>query len=263
MYFRAVFYALSLLAVLQDIFKVELSAFACRDDFECGHNSSVTSICCSGLCQQWWNCPGGCISDDSCNGDKICYRHRCEEADIDFPAYCNIDEDCMKGEECESGQCKPAPRPVANDDSNELQVSFHYDVSVVIIIGAVVGGLIFLTVVGYGSYRCSYRCFKRSRRRRSSRGSYSQPSRYAIAFSPSRNEVETYALYRQPIRTRVILPGRTGCPYPPRPPPEYDAVTLGSNLEVESSSPPPYEQEQVGDTSSRTSEEQVGKCFGF
>lgn len=253
---KIILISLTILAVLQDLFKVELSAFACKDDFECGSNSSSISICCSGLCEQWWNCPGGCISDDSCKGGKICYRHHCEEADIDFPAFCSVDKDCLKGEECDSGQCKPAPRPVTNDDSTDLQVSFDYDSSVVIIIGAVVGGLIFIAVVSYGSYRC----LKRYRRRRFSRGSYSHPSRYVISFSPSRNEVETYSLYRQQLMTRISLRGRTGYTYPQTPPPDYDSVTIDSNLEVETSSPAPYDQEQVRDAP-RTSEEQVCKCF--
>lgn len=240
MYCSPILCVLSLLTVLQNLFKVELSAFACSDDIECFSNSTAISICCSGLCQQWQNCPGGCISDDSCNGGKICFRHRCEDDEIVFPVYCG-NVVCSEGEECESGQCKPAPRPVVKDDSTDLHVSFHFDVNVVIIIGAVVGGLIFLAVVSYGSYRC----FKRQRRRRFSRRSYSQPLRYAISFSPSRNEDESYALCRQHIRPRVVLPGRTGCPYPPRPPPEYDSVTMDSNLEVESPSPPPYDQEQV------------------
>ena len=249
MYRRAILFALTLFPALQNLLKVEFFVFACMEDFECGQNSSYTAICCSGLCEQWWKCPNGCISDDTCSGGKICFRSRCEEVDIVVPTYCSVDTDCEEGEECESGQCKPAPRPVTDDESKDVHVSFHFDANVVIIIGAIVGGLIFLMAVSYGSYRCVKRC----RRRRFLRGSYSQPSRYAISFSPSRNEAVALALYRE----RAAIPGRTTFSYPHTPPPEYDSLTLDSNLEVDSSSPPPYDQEQVGDTSSRTSEEQV------
>lgn len=253
MYRSPILFTLALFPVLQNLLKVEFFVFACTDDLECGHNSSYAAICCSGVCERWWKCPGGCISDDTCSGGKVCFRNRCVDGDIEVPAYCSVDRDCLEGEECESGQCKPAPRPVTNDEPKELHVSFHFDAGVVIIIGAIVGGLIFLMAVSYGLYRC----VKRYRRRRFSRGSYSQPSRYAISFSPSRNEAAALALYRQQIRERAAIPGRTTYSYPQTPPPEYDSLTLDSNLEVDSSSPPPYDQEQVGDTASRTSEEQV------
>lgn len=245
MYCRVIFYVLPLLGVLQNIFKVKLSAYACKDDIECKGNSlnaSSISICCSGLCQLWWNCSGGCISDDSCSGGKICFQNRCQDDDLFFPAYCDYDLDCSKNEECESGQCKPAPRPVPTDASSHLSVRFHFDINVVVIISAVVGGLIFLAVVGYGSYRF----LKRYRRRRFSRGLYSQPSR---------NSFESYSLCRQHSTPRIIFPGRTL-----RPPPEYDSVTLDSNLEVES--PPPYDQHHVT-SSSRSSEEQVWDFFSL
>lgn len=248
--------ALILLAVHQHLLKLQLFAFACTEDSECERNSSF--ICCSGVCEIWSRCPGGCISDATCVDGKMCFRHRCEEVNIDFPAYCDIDRDCLKGEECESGQCKPAPRPVANADSREVHVSFDFKPRVVIIVGSVFGGLIFLAIVSYGSCRC----VKRYRRRRISRASYSQPSRYALShlFSCSRNDAGEFSIYRQQIRQRSVIPGRTMYNYPQTPPPEYDSLTLDSNLEVEASSPPLYmydDQVQVGDTSSRTSDEQV------
>lgn len=254
MYYSVVLHVFTFLVVLQSIFKLELSVLACTEDFECRQrqNSSATSICCSGSCRQWWKCPGGCFSDDTCDGGKICFRNRCEDPDIDFPAYCSVDIDCSEQEQCESGQCKPAPRPVTPGNSDDVQVSFHFDPLILIIVGSAVGSLIFLGVAGY----VSYRCFKRHRRRRLSRGAYTAPSRLSHgvnSFSPSGNEVEIYALYRQQHRPRPTLSGSSGFSYPQRPPPEYDSLTLDSNLEVESSSPPPYDN--VGRTPSRTSDE--------
>ena len=255
MFFRIALHVFTFLVVLQSLFKLKLSVLACIEDFECYQNSSVTSICCSGWCKTWWNCEGGCISNDLCEGGKICFRHRCQDQDIDFPADCSSDRDCREEEECESGQCKPAPRPVVQDNSDEVQVSFHFDPGIVIIVGSTVGAVIFLAVVTY----ISYRCFKRYRRRRLSRGAYSAPTiigHGVNSFSSPRSEVETYALYRQHHRA-------SGFPYPQRPPPEYDSLTLDSNLELESSSPPPYDP--VHRTLSRTSSEeaQVGKSFHF
>ena len=249
MYFGIALHVLMFLAVLQGLFKLKLSVLACTEDLECRLNSS--SICCSGLCKAWWNCKGGCVSDDSCEGGKICFRSRCQNQDIDFPAtttYCN-DRDCLEEEECESGQCKPAPQPVVPDNSDEVQVSFHFDPRIVIIVGSTVGAVIFLAVVVY----ISNRRFKRHRRRRFSRGAYSAPTSLGhgvSSFSSPRSEVETYALCGQHHRAR-----------PQGPPPEYDSLTLDSNLEVELSSPPPYDP--VHRTLSRTSSEeaQVGENF--
>lgn len=189
------------------------------------------------------------MSDDTCNGGNICFRNRCEDPDIDVPDFCSIDIDCLEEEECESGQCKPAPRPVVPDSSGDLHVSFNFDRNIVIYVyvGAAVGSLIFLAVVGYGSYRC----YKRNRRRRLSRGVYSAPTHLdhgVNSFSPSGGETYVRAVYSRPT-----LNGSSGFSYPPRPPPEYDSLTLDSNLDVESSSPPPYDQN--GETASRTSDE--------
>lgn len=260
MFFRIALHVLTFLALLQSLFKLKLSVLACTEDFECHQNSSVTSICCSGRCKALWNCEGGCFSDDTCEDGKICFRYRCQDQDIDFPAYCSNDRDCLKEEECESGQCKPSPRPVIHDNPDEVQVSFHFDPGIVIIVGSTVGAVIFLALVAY----ISYRCFKRYRRRRLSRGAYSAPTMLGHgvnSFSSPRNEVETYALYRQHHRARPTLSGSSGFSYPQRPPPEYDSLTLDSNLEVESSSPPPYDP--LYRTLSRTSsdEAQVGESF--
>ena len=244
MYCGVVLHVFTFLAVLQSVSKLKLNVIACTEDIECRQkqNSSASSICCSGSCKEWWKCPGGCISDDICDAGKMCFRYRCEDPDIDFPAYCDIDRDCKEEEECESGQCKPAPRPVSPDNSDDVQVSFHFDPGVLIIVGGTVGALIFLAVVGY----VSYRCFKQHRRRRLSRGAYTAPTRLSNgvnSFSPRRNEAENiYALYRQQHRTRpiVTLRGSSGFSYPQGPPPEYDSLTLDSNLELESSSPPTY-----------------------
>lgn len=189
------------------------------------------------------------MTDDTCDGGKICFDRRCEDPDIDVPAYCDSDIDCEEQEQCESGQCKPAPRPVSPDNSDvDVQVSFHFDPGILIIVGSSVGALIFLSVVGY----VSYRCFKRYRRRRLSRGAYSAPAHlsHGVNSSPSRNHVEICALYRQ---QRPTFRGNSGFSYPQTPPPEYDSLTLDSNLEVESSSPPPYDSD--GRTISRTSDE--------
>lgn len=248
MYGKVVLQVITSLAVLQSLPKLELSALACIEDFDCVQNSSVRIICCSGACEQWLNCPGACISDDTCDGGNICFNNRCANPDISFPAFCNTDRDCLEEEECESGQCKPAPRPVEPVTSGDVQVSFDFDRRIFIIIGAVFGSLIFVAVVGYGSYRC----FKQRRRRRFSRGVYSASARSdhgVNLFSPRRNGVETFTLNR----TRPTLHVSAGFSYPQRPPPEYDAVTLDSNLDVESSSPPPYDQ--VGETVSRSSDE--------
>lgn len=264
MYRRVLLHVFTFLAVLPSLFKLKLSVIACTEHRECRQqqNSSAASICCLtlGSCKRWWNCPGGCISDDNCDGGKICFSYRCEDPDIDFPAYCSSDRDCNEEEQCESGQCKPAPRPVAPDNSEDVQVSFHFDPFILIIVGSTLGALIFLVVAGY----ISYRCFKRYRRRRFSRGAYTAPTRLSHgvnSFSPSRNEVEICALYRQQLRP--TLSGNSGFLYPQRPPPEYDSLTLDSNLDnVESSSPPAYDH--LGTTASRTSDEsQVGKSFCF
>ena len=259
MFFGIALNVLTFLVVLQGLFKLKLSVLACTEDFECSQNSS--SICCSNSCKEWWNCKDGCDYDDpfnSCEGGKICFKHRCQNPDIDFPAYCSSDRDCLEDEECESGQCKPAPRPVVPDNSDEVQVSFHFNPRIVIIVGSIVGAVIFLAVVVY----ISYRCFKRHRRRRFSRGTYSAPTSLGhgvSAFSSPRSEVETYALYDQHHRTR---PTSSGFSYPQGPPPEYDSLTLDSNLEVELSSPP---YDPVHRTLSRTSSEeaQVGENFCF
>ena len=261
MFFRIGLHILTFFVVLQSLLRLKLSVLACTEDFECYRFENSTSICCSGLCKARWNCEGGCISDDSCEGGKICYRYHCQDQDIDFPGYCSSDRDCLEEEECESGQCKPSPRPVAPDNSDEVQVSFHFDPRIVIIVGSTVGAVIFLAVVAY----ISYRCFKRYRRRRLSRGAYSAPTNLGHgvnSFSSPRNEVEIYALYMQHNRARPTSSG-SGFSYPQRPPPEYDSLTLDSNLEVESSSPPPYDP--VDRTLLRTSSEeaQVGESFCF
>lgn len=192
------------------------------------------------------------MSDDTCDGGKICFNSRCEDPDINFPAYCNGDIDCEEQEQCESGQCKPAPRPVSPDNSDvDVQVSFHFDPGILIIVGSSVGALIFVSVVGY----VSYRCFKRYRRRRLSRGAYTAAARLSHGVnssSHSRNQVEIYALYRQ---QRPTFSGSSGFSYPEIPPPEYDSLTLDSNLEVESSSPPPYDHDSDCRTISRTSDQ--------
>lgn len=261
MFFGIALHVLTFLVVLQSLFK-QVSVLTCTEDFECYQNAS--SICCSGSCKAWWNCKGGCVSDDSCEGEEICFRSRCQDQDIDFPAYCSSDTDCIEEEECESGQCKPPPRPVAPDNSDEvqLQVSFHFDPRNVIIVGSSVGAVIFLAVVVYISYRCR----KRHIRRRFSRGTYSAPTNLGhgvSSFSSPRSEVETIALYRQQNRVRLTSSGSSGFSYPQGPPPEYDSLTLDSNLEVESSSPPPYDP--ADRTLSRTSfeEAQVGENFCF
>ena len=251
MFLKIALHVLTILAVLQSLFKLKLSVLACFDDPECYNNSSFTSICCSGSCKVWRNCEDGCISDDFCEGEKICFRHRCQYPDIDFPAYCSSDRDCLEEEECESGQCKPSPRPVVPDNSDEVQVSFHFDPGIVIIVGSTVGAVIFLAVVAY----ICYRRFKRYRRRRLSRGAYSAPTSFGHgvnSFSSPRSEVETYALYRQHYRARPTSNGSSGFSYPP---PDYDSLTLDSNLEVESSSPPLYDP--VDRTLSRTSSEEA------
>ena len=253
MFFRITLHVLTIVAVLQSLFKVKLSVLACSEDYECNQNSSV--ICCSGSCRAWRNCPGGCISDDFCEGGTICFNNRCQDPDIDFPAYCSSDRDCLEEEECESGQCKPSPRPVVPDNSDEVQVSFHFDPGIVIIVGNTVGAVIFLAVVAY----IAYRRFKRYRRRR---GAYSAPTG-VNSFSSPRSEVETYALYRQHHRAGPTSSGSSDFSYPHRPPPDYDSLTLDSNLEVESSSPPLYDPDDR--TLSRTSSEeaQVGEIISL
>ena len=264
MFFRIALRILTILAVIQSLFKLKFSALACFEDRECHNNSS--SICCSDSCKAWWNCEGGCVSDDSCEGGKICFRNRCQYKDIDFPAlYCSSDKDCLEEEECESGQCKPSPRPVVPDNSDEVQVSFHFDPGIVIIVGSTVGAVIFLAVVAYIAYRRFMR-YRRRRLSRGERGAYSAPTSFGHgvnSFSSPRSEVETYALYRQHHRARPTSNGSSGFSYPQGPPPDYDSLTLDSNLEVESSSPPLYDP--LDRTLSRTSSEeaQVGEnlCF--
>ena len=244
---RAILLSLTLLALLQNISKVQYFVFAaCTQDLECRRNLSVIVevICCSGSCKPLSNCPGGCVSDETCSDGLICFLHHCEKRDIDIelPFYCEVNEDCSEGEECESGRCKPSPRPVNDDDSNNLHVKLNLGSSVVVVTAAVFGCLISFAFVGY----CSYLGVKRYRSRRFSRGNYTQPSRlqYAVSFSSARNETEEISLYGQPIRERSVIPRRTTYSYPQTPPPEYDSITLDSNFEVELSSPPAYDHDQ-------------------
>ena len=247
------FSVITCLAFLQSLLKLELFALACTENFECDQkNSSAGIICCSSACKPWWNCPDACISDDTCNGGKICYRNRCENPDISFPAFCSYNTDCPEDEECESGQCKPAPRPVTPENSENVQVSFHFDQRIFVTVGTVFGVLIFVVAVSYGSYRC----YKKRRRQRFSRGVYSASTQVGHGvnlFSPPRNGVETFALNRTSPTLNPII----GFSRPQIPPPAYDAVTLDSSLDVESSSPPPYDDLVGGSAARVCDEEQV------
>ncbi|PFX19128.1 uncharacterized protein LOC111338628 [Stylophora pistillata] len=225
-------------------------ALACTENFECNQkNSSIRIICCSSACKRWWKCPDACISDDTCNGGKICVRNSCRDPDIRFTAFCSSNTDCLEDEECESGLCKPAPRPVTPENSENVQVSFHFDHRVFVIVGIVFGVLIFVVVIGYGWY-LSYR---KRRRQRLSRGVYSASTQVGHGvnlFLPPRNGVETFSLNR----TSPTLNPMNGFSRPQIPPPAYDAVTLDSSLDVESSLPSSYD-DQVRETATRIGDE--------
>lgn len=250
---RVILLPLTLLGFFQNISKVQFVVFAaCREDFECGRNSSSTTdvICCSGSCVPLRNCPDSCISHSTCKDGKICFLHRCEKKDIEFPFDCEKNQDCLAGEECESGQCKPAPRPVEHISSDNLDASIHFGSSTVVVTGIVIGCLLLLAFVGY----CTCRGIKRQRTRRRSRwrGNYSQHFQPAMSFSSSRNESEEFSQYGgQPMRERSVVPSRTSYSYPRTPPPEYDSITLVSSFDVELLSPPSYDQEQREDRCSR------------
>ena len=213
---KAVLYVLASAVILLSLSPVKWAVSTCSKDNHCASNKS--SLCCFGVCKEWWKCKGGCLSDDSCKEGKVCHLNRCSDENIIFPEFCKSKEDCGEGKECESNQCKPAPRLVVDETAHD----FHSDIGVVVIVGTVVGGLAFFVLTAY----CSYRCFKRRRWRMSARRTNSfHPSRY----SASDNAIDTYDLYHQPVE-RISS-------YPQRPPPPYDSVTL--DLE-EFSSPPPY-----------------------
>lgn len=114
----------------------------------------VEVICCLGFCKLLLNCFGGCVFDEICSDGLICFFYYCEKRDIDieFLFYCEVNEDCLEGEECEFGWCKFLFCLVNDDDFNNFYVKLNFGFSVVVVIVVVFGCLIFFVFVGYCLY---------------------------------------------------------------------------------------------------------------